>query len=174
VRDAAGKAVSSVLLCTIVFFGLAGCRSSGGGGTAPPAAQSTAVGVPPPRPTQAEPTKSPRPPAATDLGSSRQESTNKTSSVAGALTMPAGSSLVVRGLYLGWSGPCKISPPTRSAWQLADAEAVGAPCVYVSGPMVRGVSPANALGKNIWVRVEGVMEERGGKRYLRATQVERE
>jgi hypothetical protein len=93
--------------------------------------------------------------------------------VKSALSAAPGTQVTVVGLYLGWKGPCMGSAPTRSAWMLADAEGQGAPCVYVDGPAVPGVSPNAALGKNIRVRVVGVMRDDGGK-YIEAQKVERQ
>ena len=94
--------------------------------------------------------------------------------VGAALAATPGSPVTVTGLYLGWKGPCRSQPPTRSAWQLADAEAPGSACIYVDGPMPSGVSPVKAAGQNIRVRVQGVIREEAGARHIQAQQVVRQ
>ena len=65
---------------------------------------------------------------------SDKETASGTVSVAQMTGMSPGSKATVRGLYLGWRGPCQGAPPTRSAWQLADNDQKGAACLYVDGP----------------------------------------
>lgn len=179
-----------VVLGAVLGIGqAAGCEGSRGGSSAPPASQTVAVTPPPAQQPGGQA------PAAGDQGpvtgsgpargltgdplpgtepAAPGAAGGSSGTVAQALVAAAGSRVAVRALYLGWSGPCRKSPPSRSAWQLADAEAVGAPCMYVVGPMVQGVSPSNALGKNVWVRAEGVVTGEGDARYLQADRVERE
>lgn len=83
-----------------------------------------------------------------------------------ALQATVGSEVTLSGLYLGWSGPCKGQPPSRSAWQIADEAAAGAPCLYVDGSSPRGVSPLSNTGSPRKVKVRGVVKEAGGIRYL--------
>ena len=130
----------------------AACQSSGSPTTssAPPASQTSAVGT----------SVTPLPAAA--------------SGVAALAAAAPGSPVDVVALYLGWKGPCMGSPPTRSAWMLADAEQKGAPCLYVDGPDVAGASPNAALGKNIRAHVVGILREDGGRKYIEAQRVERQ
>jgi hypothetical protein len=72
----------------------------------------------------------------------------------------------VRGLFLGWNGPCRTEPPTRSAWQIADGTAPDAPCLYVEGPMPPGVSPGGPSGPPVWIRVEAELRAAGPDRWL--------
>jgi hypothetical protein len=88
--------------------------------------------------------------------------------------MAPGSQAVVRGLFLGWRGPCQGQAPTRSAWMLADADQPGAPCLYVDGPNPPGADPAARGGPPVWVRVDGRLDADGTDRYLSARKVERE
>lgn len=81
----------------------------------------------------------------------------------------AGTTVIVRGAYIGWSGRCTGGPPvTRSDWMLEDADR----CLYVSGPLPPGIAaPAEdttALGRPL--RVEGTMAiTPDGRPYLRAS-----
>jgi hypothetical protein len=87
-------------------------------------------------------------------------------------TATAGTTVTVTGLYLGWKGPCVGDAPTRSAWQLAEANSPGAACIYVDGPMLNGVAP-EAVGAGVSVRVSGTVRVDGATRYLEAKGVER-
>jgi hypothetical protein len=143
--------VRSVLIAS-VLAAVAACQSSGTTtSSAPPASQTAAVG-----------TSVGTVPAAASAG------------VAAVSSAAPGSPVDVVALYLGWKGPCMGSPPTRSAWMLADGEQKGAPCLYVDGPEVPGVSPEAALGKNIRVHVVGVLREERGRKFIEAQRVERQ
>lgn len=87
------------------------------------------------------------------------------------LTLAPGASIDVAGLYFGWKGPCKGAPPTRSAWQLVESNEPFAACIYVDGPMAKGLSP-NAPAANTWLLVHGVLKLEGGARYIEADRVE--
>ncbi len=88
--------------------------------------------------------------------------------------MPPGSRAVVRGLYLGWRGPCRGAPPTRSAWQLADSNQPSAACLYVDGPSPPGLDPAGPGGAPTWVRVDAELIVAGPDRFLASRSAERE
>ncbi len=92
--------------------------------------------------------------------------------VAAALSLPIGAEVVIQGLYLGWEGPCTGAPPTKSAWQLADDQAVGSGCIYVDGPLQSGLARKAAAGAPGRVRVTGVIREEGKLRYLQSAKVE--
>jgi hypothetical protein len=92
-------------------------------------------------------------------------------SVSQALQLAPGSAVQVKGIYLGWTGPCAGRPPTRSAWQLADSSDPSAPCLYVDGPAVRNVQP-NAPPANLAVLVRGKLVVDGVLRYVKADSVE--
>jgi hypothetical protein len=88
--------------------------------------------------------------------------------------MTPGSKATVRGLYFGWRGPCAAVPPTRSAWQLADADQKGAPCLYVDGPVPPGLDPAGR-GAPTWVRVlDAQLVTSGPAMFLTAQHAEKE
>lgn len=93
-------------------------------------------------------------------------------SVSQVLQQPADSVVQSSGLYFGWNGPCKGKPPTRSAWQLVESNAVDAPCIYVDGPAVPGVAP-NAPDANILVVVRGKYRVDGKASYIQADTVEK-
>jgi hypothetical protein len=94
-------------------------------------------------------------------------------SVQQAIAMTAGSKATVRGLFMGWRGPCQTQPPTRSAWQLADSDQKGAACVYVDGPPPHGLDPTGR-GTPTWVRVDGALVGSGATAYLTAQHAEKE
>jgi hypothetical protein len=94
-------------------------------------------------------------------------------SVSEALKQPADSAIHVKGLYLGWNGPCTGKPPTRSAWQLADSDAANAACVYVDGPAVPDVLP-NAPPPNLMLIVRGKLVVDGSLRYVKADSVDKQ
>jgi hypothetical protein len=94
--------------------------------------------------------------------------------VAAISGMALGTHGSVRGVFLGWAGPCRIEPPTRSAWQLADGTARDAACLYVDGPMPPGVSPGAPPGHPVWVRVDAELQGAGPDRWLVARDVTRE
>src|SRR5262249_35191390 len=96
-----------------------------------------------------------------------------TVTVAQAQALAAGSKALVRGLYLGWKGPCMDTPPTRSAWQLADSDQKGAPCLYVDGPGPPGLAPAGG-GAPTWVRVDGEVVTAGPSRFIASHKAEKE
>jgi translation initiation factor IF-2 len=139
----------------------------GGSSGAPPPASATA---PPPGPGPAPgPGPGPTPGPAPAASAAQPPGTVTVAQMAG---MMPGSQATVRGLYLGWRGPCAGSPPTRSAWQLADSDQPGAACLFVDGPTPSGTNPAE--GQPIWVRVDGRLDAAGPDRYLSARRVERE
>jgi hypothetical protein len=96
-----------------------------------------------------------------------------TVSVAQITAMPPGSKATVRGMYLGWRGPCQGTPPTRSAWQLADNDQKGAACLYVDGPAPAGVDPAGH-GAPVWVRVDAQLVTAGPSSFLTAQHADKE
>ena len=140
-----------------------GCQ--GGGGSAPASVNVSAVppGALPvaPRPTQ-------QPSVAAPAGRPG------TVSVLQMSLSPPGATGTVRGLFLGWKGPCRSAPPTRSAWQLADTDRANAPCLYVDGPLPDGVDPDGTPSAPVWVRVEARLEGADQDRYLSAKRVERD
>jgi hypothetical protein len=76
-----------------------------------------------------------------------------------------GKSVVVSGLFSGWSGKCLGSPPkTRSDWMLESDNV----CIYVSGPTPEGTSarpPAKGIG--LTVEIEGtVFLDKNNKPYI--------
>jgi hypothetical protein len=150
-----------------IALALASCQSSPS--TPPAASGNTPPGVAAPATTPiAIQNPSPSPPQPAPAASS------------GPLTVAAISGMVpgshgsVRGVFLGWNGPCRIEPPTRSAWQLADGTSTDAACLYVDGPMPPGVSPGAPSGQPIWVRVDAELQGAGPDRWLVARNVTRE
>jgi len=93
--------------------------------------------------------------------------------VAEALKAKSNAQLVVKGAYLGWSGPCSGAPPTRSAWQLADASGQGSACIYVDGPQPEGARP-DAPEADLRVTVQGIRRDYGSLPYIQATNVQRD
>ena len=106
-----------------------------------------------------------------------------TSSVKGAETMEAqrvinpsvaiinenpsvynGMQLSLSGIFKGWKGQCKGSPPvTRSDWMLQDETA----CIYVSGPLPVGLQAR--FPRDEPVTVSGFVRLSGsGKAYIEA------
>lgn len=152
------------LTALALLFGLAaltGCPGSGanGKGSAPPASESsaaiTSTGSPPTSSASSKGTELP--------------------TVAAVLSTAPDADVVVSGLYLGWEGPCTGSPPTRSAWQLADSETAAAGCVYVDGPLMQSLAQKAMIGKPVRVRVHGTVRQLdAGTRYLESRQVERQ
>lgn len=92
--------------------------------------------------------------------------------VSQALGQANASVVQVNGLYFGWNGPCAGKPPTRSAWQLVESNAPNAPCIYVDGPALSGVSP-NAPPANLLVLVRGKVVVDGDLKYIQADTVEK-
>jgi hypothetical protein len=146
---------------------LFGCNnsSSQSAAAAPSGGQQSSA---PPQPAAAEPPSAAQPPAAAAAPSSAGPSA---SSIAGVVSLPAGSSVDVTAKFLGWKGPCRGTPPTRSAWQLADDSAPGSACVYVDGPMPAGLNPMGDSGMP--VRVRGTLENESGTVSIRAQSSER-
>ncbi|MBN2194782.1 MAG: hypothetical protein JW751_18345 [Polyangiaceae bacterium] len=93
-------------------------------------------------------------------------------SVAGARSAQVGTDVVVTGLFLGWKGPCKGVPPSRSAWHLADGAAADAPCLYVDGRLPDGASATNPPA-GFRVTVTGRVRASDSGRFLEASAVER-
>jgi len=118
----------------------------------------------PQQPAAAQPPSADQPPATAPAAPSGPSPS--VPSVAGLASMPAGSSVDVTAKFLGWKGPCRGTPPTRSAWQLADDSAPGSACVYVDGPMPSGLNPMGDSGMS--VRVRGTLESYGGSVSIRA------
>jgi hypothetical protein len=116
------------------------------------------------------PAVSPSSPAAGALTTSG--AVNATASVSEVLRQPADSAVQLSGLYLGWNGPCKGTPPTRSAWQLAESNDPNAPCVYIDGPALAD-APPNAPPPNLTVVVRGKYVVDGNVRYVKADSVEK-
>jgi hypothetical protein len=141
--------MSRSMLCSCALF-LAACQSSANSSSAPPPVVA--------------PSGLSTAPAATSVASI---------SVSDALRMAPDSVVQVKGLYLGWNGPCMGRPPTRSAWQLTDSDAPGAACIYVDGPALPGVQP-NAPPPNLVVLVHGRLVVDGALLYVRAEHVERQ
>ncbi len=151
---------SSLAVLGLLLIGCKSSATSEGGeppataATAPSPAPASSIPAPMPEQTPAQPK-----PVALDVAATQK--------------VPAGTAIEVVGLYLGWSGPCKGEPPTRSAWQIADAAQVGAPCLYVDGPMVPGVAP-NSPPPGLKVRVKGVVRGEGAAGYLEAKEITKE
>lgn len=166
--------VSSLVVIT------AACQGSTNG-SAPPPASATAAATTPESPPAGPPPPTANPGAGVPAPSSgpgntpdpTKEVAAGTVSVAQITAMPSGSKATVRGMYLGWHGPCQGTPPTRSAWQLADNDAQGSACVYVDGPAPAGVSPAGP-GAPVWVRVDAELVTGGAAPYLTAQHAEKE
>ncbi len=97
---------------------------------------------------------------------------NAPSTVSEVLRQPADSAVQLGGVYLGWNGPCKGTPPSRSAWQLAESNDPSAPCIYVDGPAVAD-APPNAPPPNLSVVVRGKYVVDGSLRYVKADSVEK-
>ena len=157
-----------------------GCQGSTGG-SAPPPASATAAAAAQELPPAGPPAPTANPgegvPAASSGPGNTPDPTKElaagTVSVAQISAMPAGSKATVRGLYLGWRGPCQGPPPTRSAWQLADNDQKGAACLYVDGPPPAGVDLAGR-GAPVWVRVDAELVAAGPSMYLTAQHADRE
>jgi hypothetical protein len=96
-----------------------------------------------------------------------------TSTVAQIVAMTTGTKATVRGLFLGWHGPCQGTPPTRSAWQIADGDQKGAACLYVDGPPPPGLDPASR-GAPAWVRLDAELVAAGPSRFLTGKNAKRE
>ena len=156
---AAAKSATVALFVT----GAVACQGSTGGSTPPPAS-GTVANTPESPPAG--------PPAGTQQAGAAAPTSN-TVTVAQAGTMGPGSKATVRGLFLGWRGPCQGDPPTRSAWQLADADQKGAACLYVDGPVPPGLDPAGR-GAPTWVRVDAELVAAGPNRFLTAQKAEKE
>ncbi len=154
-----GALVTKLCACATALSSLvaAGCQGSTSGSAPPPASATAAVAAPesppagPPPATAAPGVGAPGSAGAPDP---TRELAAGTVSVAQMSAMAPGSKATVRGLFLGWRGPCQGAPPTRSAWQLADADQKGAACVYVDGPNPPGLD-ATGRGAPVWVRVDG-------------------
>lgn len=148
---------------TVALFatGAVACQGSTGGSTPPPAS-GTVANTPESPPAG--------PPAGTQQAG---QATSNAVTVAQAGTMGPGSKATVRGLFLGWRGPCQGDPPTRSAWQLADADQKGAACLYVDGPVPPGLDPAGR-GAPTWVRVDAELVAAGPNHFLTAQKAEKE
>ncbi|MEB2313650.1 MAG: hypothetical protein OZ928_17535 [Polyangiaceae bacterium] len=152
----------AVVLATIALgLALSACQGSSSA-SAPPPASAT---VPPPgagAPLGAPPASAPPP-----------------SGASGALTVSAAAGLapgaraLVQGYFFGWRGPCRATPPSRSAWQLAESEAPGAACLYVDGPIPPGANAASPGPPYFPVRVEGTLQAAGADRFIAAGRVER-
>ncbi|HEX3594184.1 MAG TPA: hypothetical protein VHU80_03755 [Polyangiaceae bacterium] len=166
---------ATAVLCLAV---LAGCQGSTSGSAPPPASATAAVAAPesPPAGPPAD-TANVEPGVAASGSSNAPDPTRElaagTVSVQQAIAMSAGSAATVRGLFLGWRGPCQTQPPTRSAWQLADSDQKGAACVYVDGPPPTGLD-ATGRGTPTWVRVQGTLTGAGTSAFLKAQHAEKE
>ena len=88
--------------------------------------------------------------------------------------MATGSRATVRGLFLGWHGPCQGVPPTRSAWQLADGDQKGAACLYVDGPVPAGLDAAAKAAASTWVRVDAELIASGPSKFLASKGAQKE
>lgn len=99
--------------------------------------------------------------------------TSQALSVAAALTTSSSDELLVEGTFLGFQGPCSGTPPTRSAWHLADPGVALSACIYVAGPLAAGTKSMPAEGIGSRVRVRGTVRELEGTRYLEAREVTR-
>lgn len=152
------------LVCLGCLLAASACQrstSASGGSAPPPTTPSALVGAP----------ASPSDTAVARPGVSEADMSAVT--VAEALKAKPNAELVVKGAYLGWSGPCSGAPPTRSAWQLADASGQGSACIYVDGPQPEGARP-NAPEANLRVTVQGVRRDYGSLPYIQATNVQRD
>ena len=162
------------------LFAVCGCQGSTNGSAPPPASATAAVAAPESPPAGPPPaTGNPGagvPAAASGPGNTpdpSRELAAGTVSVAQISAMSPGSKATVRGLYLGWRGPCQSAPPTRSAWQLADNDQKGAACLYVDGPAPAGVDPAGR-GAPVWVRVDAQLVTAGPSTFLTAQHADKE
>ena len=167
------------------------CQGSTGSSTPPPASATVAnapespAGGPPaatqqpghtPEPSigaAANPAAGTAPAAGTGAPADPSKGMPAAVSVAQASALAPGSKAMVRGLYLGWRGPCQGAPPTRSAWQLADSDQKGAACLYVDGPFPPGLDPAGR-GAPTWVRVDGELITSGPNHFLASHKAEKE
>ena len=182
------KGFAALSLCSVVA-----CQGSTGGSTPPPA--SGTVANAPESPAGGPPAATQQPGPSPTMGTNPATGTNPAAgtapqagaagpvdpskgmpaavTVAQASAMAPGSKAMVRGLYLGWRGPCQGAPPTRSAWQLADSDQKGAACLYVDGPFPPGLDPAGR-GAPTWVRVDGELITSGPNHFLASHKAEKE
>ncbi len=158
------RALALLITLPLPWLALA-CQGSSSAGAPPPAS----AGVPAPMPMPG-PTPGP-PPSAASAPTSGPAGTVSVQQMQG---MMPGSHAVVRGVFFGWRGPCRGRPPTRSAWQIADGDQPGAPCLYVDGPMPPGANAAAQPPPDVWVRVDGTLQASGPDRFVAAQHVERE
>ncbi|MEW6077718.1 MAG: hypothetical protein AB1724_07905 [Thermodesulfobacteriota bacterium] len=69
--------------------------------------------------------------------------------------------VTVRGVFLGWRGPCRGGPPvSRSDWMIGDTSG----CLYVSGPIPPGLNPARP--SNELISVTGTVRMKNNIPYL--------
>ena len=178
------------LAAAAALSGVVACQGSTGSSTPPPSSGTVAMNAPespaagPPGPTQqpgqtADPSPGANTPPATGTAPGAAGTADPSKGLSAAVTvaqasaMAPGSKAMVRGLYLGWRGPCQGAPPTRSAWQLADSDQKGAACLYVDGPFPPGLDPAGR-GAPTWVRVDGELITSGPNHFLASHKAEKE
>jgi hypothetical protein len=157
------------------------CQGSTGGSTPAPASGNVATGAPQTTPPTAlaasngtEPTQA-APGASAPTAASAPAGAPGTVTVDQALKTAGGAHAVVRGVYLGWAGPCRSQPPTRSAWQLADGTDPSAACIYVDGPSPAGLAPAGPPPTPPgWVRGDAEIVAAGPDKFLASRMAERE
>lgn len=71
--------------------------------------------------------------------------------------------VTLTGYFQGWRGPCTGGPPvSRNDWMIMDDSG----CIYVNGPVPRGLDPARPKGEKI--SVTGVVRLKKGRPYVEA------
>lgn len=77
----------------------------------------------------------------------------------------SGKAVHITGLFKGWQGACKISPPkSRSDWMIED----GTGCIYVHGAIPRGLNPTSPKDEPVSLKAV-VRLTAGGFPYLDIT-----